>query len=127
VYGQSIQEVAVTLNQILKGKTAYSDGWEVDRPWLSSLFWKAKTLMQFRFSKIKMIMTSRQMRRWHYMKDEILRKRMATDITPALSSCDTENLHALQGLTRSLVPPQTRNATIPHASAKQLCHLTSST
>ena len=74
VYGQSIQEVAVTLNQILRGKTAYSDGWEVDRPWLSSLFWKAETLMQFRFSKIKMIMTSRQMRRWHYMKDEILRE-----------------------------------------------------
>jgi hypothetical protein len=26
VYGRSIQEVAVTMNQILRGKTAYSDG-----------------------------------------------------------------------------------------------------
>jgi len=74
VYGRSVQEVAVTLNQILHGKTAYSDGWEVDKPWLSELFWKAEVPQQFRFSTIEMVMAAGQMRRWHDTKDEVLRE-----------------------------------------------------
>lgn len=71
-YGRSTQEVAATLNQILQGKTAYSDGWEVDKPWLSTLFWEARMPQQFRFSTIEMIMSQGQMRRWHDTKDRVL-------------------------------------------------------
>jgi len=71
-YGRSIQEVANTLNQMLAGKTAYSDGWKVDKPWLSALFWEAQIPQQFRFSIIEMIMTPGQMRRWHDTKDQVL-------------------------------------------------------
>ena len=74
VYGRSVHEVAVTLNQILRGKTAYSDGWEVDKPWLTELFWKAGIPQQFWFSTIDMIMTPAQMRKWHDTKDEIIRE-----------------------------------------------------
>jgi hypothetical protein len=27
----------------MQGQTAFSDGWEVDKPWLSQLFWAEKT------------------------------------------------------------------------------------
>lgn len=73
-YGRSIQEVAATLNQILQGKTAYSDGWEVDKPWLSALFWEAGIPQQFRYSTIEMIMTRPQMRKWHDTKNAVLRE-----------------------------------------------------
>ena len=73
-YGRSIQEVANTLNQLLQGKTAYSVGWEVDKPWLSSLFWKAEIPKQFCFSKIEMITSPAQMRKWHEAKDEVLKE-----------------------------------------------------
>ena len=71
-YGRSTQEVAATLNQILQGKTAYSDGWEVDKPWLSTLFWEAQIPQQFRLSTIELIMSQSQMRRWHATKDQVL-------------------------------------------------------
>jgi len=74
VYGRSVHEVAVTLNQILRGKTAYSNGWEADKPWLTELFWKAGIPQQFWFSTIDMIMTPAQMRKWHDTKDEIIRE-----------------------------------------------------
>lgn len=73
-YGRSVQEVAVTLNDMLRGKTAYSDGWEVDKPWLSALFWKADIPQQFRYSTIELILTAPQMRRWHETKDAVLRE-----------------------------------------------------
>ncbi len=73
-YGRSIQQVANTLNQLLQGNTAYSDGREVDKPWLSSLFWKAEIPQQFRFSTIEVIMSPAQMRKRHEAKDEVLKE-----------------------------------------------------
>jgi hypothetical protein len=84
-YGRSIQEVANTLNLMLRGKTAYSDGWEVDKPWLSTLFWEAQIPQQFRFSTIEMIMSPGQMRTWHETKNDILN---ASDVKRHRASID---------------------------------------
>ena len=71
-YGRPIEEVAGTLNEMLNGKTAYSDGWEVDNPWLSSLFWKAEMAKSFRFSTLEMIISDNQFKTWHDAKDSVL-------------------------------------------------------
>jgi hypothetical protein len=70
-YGKSIEEVATALNELLKDKTAYSDGWEVDQPWLSKLFWAANIPQAFRFSTLEMILNADQMKKWHDTKDEV--------------------------------------------------------
>ena len=71
-YGKSIEEVATALNELLKDKTAYSDGWEVDKPWLSKLFWEANIPQAFRFSTLEMIMNESQMKHWHEAKAGVI-------------------------------------------------------
>ena len=84
-YGRPVTEVVADLNRILEGKTAYSDAWEVDKPWLSALFREARVTQLFRFSTLEMILTSGQMTIWHETKDRVLiemdvkRHRASTD------------------------------------------------
>ena len=73
-HGKTPREVATTLNELLDGKTLYSDGWVVDQPWLTTLFAEAGMAMSFRVSPLEMILTERQMERWHETKDELLAK-----------------------------------------------------
>jgi len=71
-YGKPIQEVAANLNRLLEGKTLYSDGWVVDKPWLTTLFGEAKMDMKFRVSPLELILSEQQMARWHDTKAKIL-------------------------------------------------------
>jgi len=71
-YGNPVQEVAAHLNQLLEGKTLYTDGWVVDKPWLTTLFYKANMEMKFHVSDLEMILSEEQMTRWHDTKDKIL-------------------------------------------------------
>ena len=73
-HGRTPREVATTLNELLEGKTLYSDGWVVDRPWLTTLFAEAGMSMSFHVSPLEMILTERQMERWHETKHELLAK-----------------------------------------------------
>ena len=73
-HGRPIEEVAKALNDLLRDKVAYSDGWEVDKPWLSKLFWEANIPQEFRFSTLEMIMDGDQMKAWHNAKDEVREK-----------------------------------------------------
>jgi hypothetical protein len=71
-HGKPMQEVAANLNELLEGKTLYSDGWVVDKPWLTTLFHKAQMPMSFSVSPLEMILSEQQMERWHETKDRIL-------------------------------------------------------
>lgn len=71
-HGKSTQEVAHSLNELLEGKTLYSDGWVVDKPWLTTLFQTAQVPMQFSVSPLEMILSEEQMERWHDTKEQIL-------------------------------------------------------
>ena len=71
-YGKPIPEVAAHMNNLLEGKTLYTDGWVVDKPWLTTLFHKAQMEMKFRVSPLEMILTEGQMERWHETKDRVL-------------------------------------------------------
>ena len=71
-YGKPIQEVAKILAQLLDGKTLYTDGWVVDKPWLTTLFHKAQMKMNFFVSPLEVILSEQQMERWHHTKDKVL-------------------------------------------------------
>jgi hypothetical protein len=71
-YGKPINEVVAHMNQLLEGKTLYTDGWVVDKPWLTTLFHKAQVNMKFSVSPLEMILSEKQMERWHDTKDRVL-------------------------------------------------------
>ena len=71
-HGKPLQEVTAELNALLRGKTLYSDGWVVDRPWLTRLFHAARSPMEFFVSPLEMILSEAQMACWHATKDGVL-------------------------------------------------------
>jgi hypothetical protein len=71
-HGKPMEQVAASLNELLEGKTLYSDGWVVDKPWLTTLFHKAQMDMAFRVSPLEMILSPEQMERWHETKASVL-------------------------------------------------------
>jgi len=70
-FGKPIQEVADQLNEMLVGMTLYSDGWVVDKPWLTTLFHTAGRPMKFNVSPLEMILSEKQMAAWHETKDKV--------------------------------------------------------
>jgi len=72
-HGIPAKEVALELNNHLSGMTLYSDGWAVDKPWLTTLFHAAQLDMAFSVSPLEMILSEEQMARWHHEKDHIIK------------------------------------------------------
>lgn len=73
-YGKPVAEVARHLNELLAGKTLYTDGWVVDKPWLVTLFYAASCNMHFSVSPLEMILSEQQMSIWHPTKDQIVQE-----------------------------------------------------
>ena len=71
-YGKPLPEVANELNKLLKGKTVYTDGWVVDKPWILKLFNKCNIEPEFSTSSLEMILSESQMAVWHETKDKIV-------------------------------------------------------
>ena len=67
--GKPAKQVARQLNQLLEGKTLYTDGWVVDKPWLTTLFHVAGESMNFSVSPLELILSEKQMEQWHEAKD----------------------------------------------------------
>jgi len=65
-------EVTGTLNEMLRGRTACSDGWVVDRPWLDGLYAAASMRCEFTFSSLEMILSEQQMAEWADAKRVLL-------------------------------------------------------
>lgn len=72
--GIAIRDVARKINSILGRMTVYSDGWVVDKPWLSKLFEKAGIRQTFHISPLEMILSEAQMEIWHATKDDVVRE-----------------------------------------------------
>ncbi len=70
-YGRPARDVAETLNELLASRSVYTDGWVVDKPWLTTLFYAARIEMQFRVSPLELILSEEQMERWHPEKDQV--------------------------------------------------------
>ena len=71
-YGKPMKDVALFLNEILAGKTIYTDGWVVDKPWLTTLFYAAGVQMDFSVSPLELILSEEQMASWHETKDKVI-------------------------------------------------------
>ncbi len=71
-YGKPMKEVAEQMNELLAGKTVYTDGWVVDKPWITTLFHAAGVAMKFEVSSLEMILSEPQMNTWHDTKDRIV-------------------------------------------------------
>jgi len=84
-HGRPVVEVAGRLNELLRGRTAYSDGWVVDQPWLRRLFTSASIACEFTLSSLEMILSEHQMAAWAQTKQALLsechepRHRASTD------------------------------------------------
>lgn len=70
-YGKPMQDVARELNDLLQNKTVYTDGWVVDKPWISKLFDTCRISAEFTTSSLEMILSEPQMEIWHETKDRI--------------------------------------------------------
>ncbi len=71
-HGRPIEEVANDLNKFVEAETVFSDGWEVDSPWLGQLFEAAGVACRFHFSALDFILSEEQMEGWHQTKDQIV-------------------------------------------------------
>ncbi len=71
-YGKPLEDVAAFLNELLHGKTVYSDGWVVDKPWLTTLFHVAGLDPEFQISPLEAILSEEQMAAWHETKDRVI-------------------------------------------------------
>ena len=71
-YGRPRQAVASTLNELLTGRTVYTDGWVVDKPWLTTLFHSARIPMLFQVSSLELILSEQQMATWHGEKAAVV-------------------------------------------------------
>lgn len=71
-HGHDPREVSARLNALLDGKTVYSDGWVVDKPWIELLFQRSARSMRFSVSQLEMILREPQMEAWHRVKNQIV-------------------------------------------------------
>jgi hypothetical protein len=72
--GALVQEVARTLNQILRGQTVYSDAWGHDRSWLARLFEEAEVSQHFRLESLRTLLTDYQVERWQSTRERVIRE-----------------------------------------------------
>ena len=70
-HGKSVSVVAGELNKLLHDKTVFSDGWVVDKPWLTQLYFEAGMSMSFNLSPIELIMTEAQTEIWDACKTQV--------------------------------------------------------
>jgi len=70
--GRHPLEVTRDLNELLEDQVLYSDGWVVDKPWLSTLFHTAGVPMKFKVSPLEAILTEAQMACWHEIKAQVI-------------------------------------------------------
>lgn len=84
-HGKPITTVARELNSFLADRTVYSDGWVVDKPWLSKLYYQCGMTPSFFLSPLENILKEHQMEIWTQTKLQVIadlaltRHRASTD------------------------------------------------
>ncbi len=84
-HGKPLVEVALDLNRLLSGCIVYTDGWAVDKPWITRLFAEAGVRQAFKVSSLERILTEPQMKIWHATKEKVIR---SLDLTRHRASAD---------------------------------------
>ncbi|WP_022666302.1 hypothetical protein [Desulfospira joergensenii] len=73
-HGSPPKKVAEELNRLLDGSVVYTDGWSVDKPWVTRLFEAAGLRRQFSVSPLERILSEDQMEIWHETQTGIIEK-----------------------------------------------------
>ncbi len=72
--GMSIEDIALKLNEMLRGQTLYSDAWSFDSSWIGRLFDSAGIVQRFRIETINKLLRPEQVEFWHPTKETVLQE-----------------------------------------------------
>lgn len=64
-HGRDPREVAMLLNEGLRGRTVFSDGWAHDYTWLAVLYEEAQAVPSFKLDNLRGLLNEQQARVWH--------------------------------------------------------------
>lgn len=71
-HGQDPARVADDLNEMLWGKTVYSDGWSYDVSWIGLLYEATARQQTFRIESIRSLLTETQAGQWSDTRREVI-------------------------------------------------------
>ncbi|WP_250656342.1 hypothetical protein [Alkalimarinus coralli] len=71
-HGKPVDEVALWLNQHLRGLTAYSDAWGNDLSWLGTLFEYAEVPQLFHLDALNKLLSEEQMNAWADTRNRVV-------------------------------------------------------
>jgi hypothetical protein len=72
--GIPIGDVTRELNQLLRNRTVYTDGWVVDHHWIAQLYYEAAIPQRFSVSSLETILSEEQMAIWHETKNRVIKE-----------------------------------------------------
>lgn len=73
-FGHSTKEVGDFLNELLIGKTIYSDGWSYDLTWLHILYDSIEKTPLFRIETLTQLLNESQLKQWDKMKIKLFKR-----------------------------------------------------
>lgn len=71
-YGRPVHEVAWRLNELLRGKSVYSDAWSFDMSWLGKLYDAANMPQTYRVASLRDLMADQQVSDWDAAKAKVI-------------------------------------------------------
>lgn len=71
-YGKPPAEVTATLNERLRGRVVYSDGWANDYSWLALLFDEAAMTPSFKLESLRGVLDDSEAAQWHATRHSVL-------------------------------------------------------
>ena len=69
--GMSIEDIALKLNDMLRGQTLYSDAWSFDSSWLGRLYDEAEIVQRFKVDTLMRLLNEDELARWSDTKDAV--------------------------------------------------------
>ena len=73
-HGRSTLEVGNRLNELLLGKTVYSDGWSYDQTWLHTLYECIDLTPLFRIETLARLLDENELYEWDKMKINLIKE-----------------------------------------------------
>lgn len=77
--GEAPLEVALQMNELLKGGVLYSDAWGFDSSWLAKLFDEAGIIQRFKVESVNKLLNEGQMECWSTTKETVWQERGKKD------------------------------------------------
>ncbi len=73
-HGRDVQEVARSLNEGLRGRVVFSDGWAHDYPWLAALYEEAELVPSFKLESLRGLLSEDEASQWAATRQAVMRE-----------------------------------------------------